>query len=65
MLDILYSLFQTIIHGITTILNMILSIPRYVGYVTSFILTLPSFIVAPLMIALLAAVLIKIKRLVF
>ena len=65
MLDILYSLFQTIIHGITTILNMILSIPRYVGYVTSFILTLPAFIVAPLMIALLAAVLIKIKRLVF
>ena len=65
MLDILYSLFQTIIHGITTILNMILSIPRYVGYVTSFILILPAFIVAPLMIALLAAVLIKIKRLVF
>lgn len=65
MLDILYSLFQTIIHGITTILNMILSIPRYVGYVTSFIVTLPGFIVAPLMIALLAAVLIHIKRLVF
>ena len=65
MLDILYSLFQTIIHGITTILNMILSVPRYVGYVTSFITTLPGFIVAPLMIALLAAVLIHIKRLVF
>lgn len=65
MLDILYSLFLTIIHGITTILNMILSIPRYVGYVSNFILTLPTFIVAPLMIALLAAVLIHIKRLVF
>ena len=65
MLDILYSLFQTIIHGITTILNMILSIPRYVGYVSSFILTLPAFIVTPLMIALLACVLIHIKRLVF
>ena len=65
MLDIIYSIFQTVIHGIQTILNMILSIPRYVGYVTSFILTLPGFIVAPLMIALTAIVLIKIKRLVF
>ena len=64
MLDILYSLFQTIIHGITTILNMILSIPRYVGYVSSFILTMPSFIYIPLMIALIACVLIHIKRLV-
>lgn len=65
MLDIIYSLFTTVIHGITTILNMIVSIPRYVGYVTSFILTLPSFIYIPLMIALFACVLIHIKRLVF
>lgn len=65
MLDILYSLFQTIIHGITTILNMILSIPRYVGYVTSFIFKLPEFIYIPIMLVLLATIIIHIKRLVF
>lgn len=65
MLDILYSLFQTVIHGITTILNAILSIPRYLGYVTSFLLTLPSFITIPLMVAVTVAVIISIKRLVF
>lgn len=65
MLDILYTLFQTVIHGITTILNAILSIPRYLGYVTRFIVTMPSFISIPLMIAITVAVIISIKRLVF
>lgn len=65
MLDILYNLFQTIIHGITTILNIILSIPQYVSQLTTVIGVLPSYIVAPLLVAIAASVIICIKRLVF
>lgn len=65
MLDILFSLFQTIIHGIITILQMILSIPTYVSYVLQLYLLMPSFISVPLTIVILASVVIGIKRLVF
>lgn len=65
MLDIIYSLFQTIIHGITTILNMILSIPKYVTYLVGLIGLMPTFISVPILIVIIASIVIGLKRLVF
>lgn len=64
MLDIIFTLFKTIVHGITTIIKLILSIPSYLAYVVGFLSFIPPFIAVPLTIAVIASILIGIKRLV-
>lgn len=65
MLDLLIQLFNTIVHTLQTIITIITSIPTYVGYFLNFVSTLPTFILGPVMIALIAAIIIHLKRLVF
>ena len=64
MLDIIYSLFNTVIHGVTTLLNMIAQIPAFVSSLLSFVYYLPTPFSVALSIAVCASVIIAIKRLV-
>lgn len=64
MLDIIISLFRTIIHSIGTVLVIIIKIPYFISNLTSFMMCFPAYIVYPLMIAITVSVLIAIKRLV-
>lgn len=65
MLDMLYSLFKAIYQGIVTILNLITSIPKYVTAVVNLITALiPGEILKIIMVAVIAYVIIHIKRLV-
>lgn len=64
MLDIIYTIFTTLIHGVTTLISIILQIPSYIAYLLSLFTLIPSYISVPLTIALLASCLIAIKRLI-
>lgn len=64
MLDILYSIFTSIVHGITTLLNTIIRIPSYLSAIVSFLNYLCNGIAVPLAIATLVSVIIAIKRLI-
>lgn len=65
MLDIIYSLFKAIYQGITTILNLITSIPKYTAAVINLITTLiPGEILIIIMVAITAYIIIHVKRLV-
>lgn len=65
MIDIIYTLFTSVVHAIETIINIIVTIPNYVTTLFVYVNMLPTFILAPLTIAITAIVIIHIKRLVF
>ena len=64
MLDIIYTIFTTLIHSITTLLNMILTIPAYIGSFMNYFNFLPDDINIALGLATLASVIIALKRLI-
>lgn len=65
MIDLLYSLFSAIYHGVTTILNLIISIPKYVTAVYNIITALiPGEVLIIVMVGVVAYVIIHVKRLV-
>lgn len=65
MLDILNSIFQTIIHTLSNLIHLIVSIPTYIGWAFQWVNLLPPFILIPLSVALFGVIIICIKRLVF
>lgn len=65
MLDILYSLVSAIYNGVVTILNLIISIPKYTAAVINVITTLlPTEVLVIIMVGITAYIIIHVKRLV-
>lgn len=65
MLDIIFSIFSAIYNGIVSILNLIVSIPRYTTAVIAVITSvLPIEVLALIMVGVTAYIIIHIKRLV-
>lgn len=65
MLDLIYSLFSAIYNGVKTILNLIVSIPKYTAAVINVITTLlPAEVLVLIMVGVVAYIVIHVKRLV-
>ena len=65
MLDLIYSLFSAIYNGVITILNLIVSIPKYTAAVINVITTLiPAEVLVLIMVGVVAYIVIHVKRLV-
>lgn len=65
MLDLIYSLFSAIYNGVVTILNLIVSIPKYTAAVINVITTLiPAEVLVLIMVGVVAYIVIHVKRLV-
>ena len=65
MLDLIYSLFSAIYNGVVTILNLIVSIPKYTAAVINVITTLiPAEVLILIMVGVVAYIVIHVKRLV-
>lgn len=65
MLDLLNTVVQWFVSGVENIINLITSIPSYVGYVSNFInLYIPGFMIPYIVLGFSAIVIIAIKRLI-
>lgn len=65
MLDLIYSIFSAIYNGVVTILNLIVSIPKYTAAVINVITTLiPAEVLVLIMVGVVAYIVIHVKRLV-
>lgn len=65
MIDLIYSLFSAIYNGVKTILNLIVSIPKYTAAVINVITTLvPAEVLVLVMVGVVAYIIIHVKRLV-
>lgn len=64
MLQLLGTIIQWFIDGVTQIFNLITSIPKYIGVVVFYIEKMPMYVTVTLSLCVAALVIIKIKRLV-
>lgn len=66
MLDLIFSLFKTLLHSLQTILHLIISIPGYIVVITNLLIAvIPPFMYPFIIMILTVSVIIAIKRLVF